>query len=140
LLLYGDSFLPIDYAEAAAAFRRSSWPAMVVTYDNQSGYTDVFNNMAVDPSGRVTRYEKGVRDPELKYVDAGALCFRRTVFAEVPAGRVVSLEQELFPHWIAARQLGAFATSQRFYDIGTPARLREFIEYQSCSSRERHSA
>ena len=140
LLLYGDSFLPIDYVEVASAFRRSSWPALVVTYDNQAGFTDVFNNIAVDASGTVTRYEKGVLDPELKYVDAGALCFRRDAFARVPEGRVVSLEQELFPVWIAARQLGGFPTRQRFYDIGTPGRLQEFVNLQSCSSRERHSA
>jgi NDP-sugar pyrophosphorylase family protein len=139
LLLYGDSFLPIDYVEVAAAFRQSRRPAMVVTYDNQAGYTDVFNNISVDAAGCVTRYEKGVIDPELKYVDAGALCLHRSVFAEVPVGSVVSLEQELFPQWIAARQLAAFSTKQRFYDIGTPARLQEFITVQSCSSREHHS-
>lgn len=140
LLLYGDSFLPIDYGDVAAAFRQSPWPAMVVTYDNQAGYTDVFNNIAVDATGCVMRYEKGVLDPELQYVDAGALCLRRSAFAQVPSGQVVSLEQELFPRWIAACQLGAFSTKQRFYDIGTPARLQEFIAFQSCSSRERHSA
>ena len=52
LLLYGDSFLPIDYVDVASAFYRASWPAMVVTYDNQTGYTDVLNNIAVDEIGR----------------------------------------------------------------------------------------
>ena len=140
LLLYGDSFLPIDYVEVTAAFRQAKRQAMVVTYDNQAGYTDVFNNIAVDAAGCVTRYEKGVLDPELKYVDAGALCLHSSAFTEVPFGVVVSLEQELFPRWIAARQLGAIATQQRFYDIGTPTRLQEFITFQSCSSRERQSA
>ena len=28
LLLYGDSFLPIDYVDVASAFHRASWPAM----------------------------------------------------------------------------------------------------------------
>ncbi len=139
LLLYGDSFLPIDYVEVATAFRQSSWSALVVTYDNQLGDTDVVNNIAMAASGCVTRYEKGVSDPALQYVDAGALCLRRDSVADVPAGRVVSLEQELFPKWIAARQLGAFPTRQRFYDIGTPARLQEFTTVQSCLSRERHS-
>jgi NDP-sugar pyrophosphorylase family protein len=140
LLLYGDSFLPIDYREVSAAFQQSSWAALLVTYDNQAAYTDVRNNIATDPSGYVIRYEKGILDPDLLYVDAGALCFHRQVFAEMPADTVVSLEHEVFPKLIAARQLGAFHTTQRFYDIGTQARLQEFKTALLCSSLGRHSA
>jgi NDP-sugar pyrophosphorylase family protein len=140
LLLYGDSFLPIDYREVCATFRRSSWDALVVTYDNQAAYTDVRNNIATDGSDCVVRYEKGISDPDLRCVDAGVLCFRRHVFTELPADTVVSLEQEVFPKLIAARQLGTFQTTQRFYDIGTQARLHEFTTVQSCSSLGRHSA
>lgn len=140
LLLYGDSFLPIDYRDVARAFVQSLLPALVVTYDNQAGYTDVRNNIAADSAGLVLRYEKGVLDPELQYVDAGALCFRREVFAGLPPETVISLEQELFPQLIEKRQLGTYSTTQRFYDIGTPARLQEFMKVQACSSLERHSA
>jgi NDP-sugar pyrophosphorylase family protein len=140
LLLYGDSFLPIDYRELAREFQTSMWPAMVVIYDNQSGYTDVKNNIATDRRGQVIRYAKGVTDQELEYVDAGALCFRRDVFADLCPGAVVSLEQELFPKLIAGNQLGSFRTTQRFYDIGTPFRLEEFTTVELCSSLEPPSA
>ena len=36
----------------------------------------------------------------------------------------VSLEKEIFPKLIAARQLVAHITRERFYDIGTPDRLK----------------
>lgn len=41
----------------------------------------------------------------------------------------VSFEQCVFPRLIERRQLAALPTSQRFYDIGTPERLRAIEEY-----------
>ena len=61
----------------------------------------------------------------LTHVEAGVLALTRRLVRRIPAGRVVSLEQEFFPQLIAGRQLAAFATARRFYDIGTPSRLKE---------------
>lgn len=139
LLLYGDSFLPIDYRHVAAAFSPHRWQAMAVIYDNCAGDTDVRNNICIDGTGMVTRYDKGGDAPDLSYVEAGVVCLRREAFAAVPADSVVSLEQDMFPKLIANRQLGTFQTTQRFYDIGTPARLQEFAALP-CLSLARHSA
>lgn len=130
LLLYGDSYLPIDYQEVAATFRQIPCRGLVVVYDNGLADTGVIHNVAADPEGWVTRYAKGQRDADLRYVEAGVLCFQRKVFVPLPAGQVISLEQELYPKLIAERQLRAFVTRQRFFDIGTPQRLEEFASTQ----------
>jgi NDP-sugar pyrophosphorylase family protein len=137
LLLYGDSYLPIDYGALADGFVRSGLPSMVVAYDNRAGDTGVQNNMAIDAEGVVTSYRKGVGAPDLNYVEAGALCLNRQVVCDIAPRTVVSLEQEIFPVLISRRRLGATVTSQRFFDIGTPARLEEFSK-NICSSLERH--
>ena len=126
LLLYGDSFLPIDYGEVEQDFTALPSQGLLVVYDNRLGDTGVTNNVAVDAQRRVLKYEKGTGSSDLSFVEAGALCFRRSVFEELPEQTSISLEQELFPRLIAARQLRAFITKQRFYDIGTPQRLEEF--------------
>jgi NDP-sugar pyrophosphorylase family protein len=41
------------------------------------------------------------------------------MLAEVPVGRPVSLEREIFPSWIG-RGLYGFRNTERFVDIGTP--------------------
>jgi NDP-sugar pyrophosphorylase family protein len=124
LLIYGDSYLPIDYQ--AVLRRLAEYPAavgVVVVYDNSEA-TTVPQNIALDESGYVTRYAKeAVPTPDLRYVDAGVLAFRRAVLDFLPAGRPVSLEKDAFPKLIAGRQLLGFVTAQRFYDIGTPDRL-----------------
>lgn len=132
LLLYGDSFLPIDYGQVTDAFTRSACEGLVVIYDNDSSDTGVPNNIDIDGTGYVARYDK-TGPSELRYVEAGALCLYRRVFTALTAGTVVSLEQELFPELISNHQLASFVTTQRFFDIGTPARLTAFTSY-NCTS------
>ena len=124
LLIYGDSYLPIAYADVLAQLESSTATGVVVVYDNRFGDTSVLNNIAVDERSRVIRYDKeSVNDPALTHVEAGVLAFRRRVLELVPAEGVVSLEKEVFPMLIARRDLLAWPTRQRFYDIGTPDRL-----------------
>ncbi|MFB3813631.1 MAG: nucleotidyltransferase family protein [Terriglobales bacterium] len=126
VLLYGDSFLPIDYREVVDAFYEKPCEGLVIGYDNQHSDTGVKHNLAIDSSGYVMRYDKSGVGADLTLVEAGVLCFRRDVFAALPPGQAISLEQEIFPELIARRQLRAFITPQRFYDIGTFERLQEF--------------
>jgi NDP-sugar pyrophosphorylase family protein len=126
LLLYGDSYLPIDYREVIQKHRACKLRALMVVYDNSLQDTGVINNVAISPNQTVARYQKGQAAPDLRYVEAGVLCFNRDVFASLPPSRAISMEHVVYPALIAAGQLGAFVTRQRFFDIGTPSRLEEF--------------
>jgi mannose-1-phosphate guanylyltransferase len=123
LVIYGDSYLPIAYREAFDLLMATDAEGLVVVYDNSLADTSVKNNIDLDGNGRVARYEKDSPD-RLGYVEAGVLALRRAVVDLMPAEGAVSLEKEIFPKLIARRQLAAFVTRQRFYDIGTPDRLR----------------
>jgi NDP-sugar pyrophosphorylase family protein len=123
LVIYGDSYLPIDYAAAYRRLEHSSAVGLLVVYDNHDGDTSVRNNVEVDHTGVVVRYEKDSPDT-LRYVEAGVLAFRRTVLDLIPGQGAVSLEKEVFPQLVARRSLIAHITRQRFYDIGTPERLQ----------------
>jgi NDP-sugar pyrophosphorylase family protein len=123
LIIYGDSYLPIRYREAFEQLIAADAEGLVVVYDNSLADTSVKNNIDLDDKGHVARYEKDSPDP-LSYVEAGVLALRRSVVDLMPAAGAVSLEKEIFPKLIARRQLAAFVTRQRFYDIGTPDRLR----------------
>ena len=122
LIIYGDSYLPMQYGEAFDRLIETGAEGLVVVYDNSVEDTSVKNNIELDEHGRVSRYEKDSPD-RLSYVEAGVLAFRREVVDLMPMAGVVSLEKEIFPQLIERRQLAAFVTPQRFYDIGTPERL-----------------
>jgi NDP-sugar pyrophosphorylase family protein len=125
LVLYGDSYLPMQYSEALEPLRALEVRGLLVVYDHQSGGVPVPSNVALDPEGYVIRYAKESEGPDLRYVEAGVLAFRRSALDLIPASGVVSLENHLFQQLIARRELIALITPQRFYDIGTPERLRE---------------
>jgi NDP-sugar pyrophosphorylase family protein len=126
LVIYGDSYLPIDYR---VPFERlSACPSatgLLVLFHDPSGETAVSPNVALSAAGLVTRYDKdSPGDPELRYVEAGVLALRREVLDDIPAAVMISLEKEVFPKLIGRGRLLGWATTQRFYDIGTPERLR----------------
>lgn len=123
LVIYGDSYLPIDYVAVYRQLEGSSALGLLVVYDNRGGDTSVRNNVDVDGSATVVRYEKDSPDA-LRYVEAGVLAFRKPALDLIPSQGAVSLEKEVFPQLIARRNLIAHVTRQRFYDIGTPDRLQ----------------
>lgn len=126
LLVYGDSFLPIDYRPLAQEFTGRSHLGVMVVYDNRFGDTGVINNVAVSSEGDVLRYAKCCPAEDLQYVEAGVLCLRREAFENLPLGEFVALEKDIYSQLIAQRQLGTYIVHQRFFDIGTPERLKEF--------------
>jgi NDP-sugar pyrophosphorylase family protein len=130
VLIYGDSYLPIPYVQVADHLANSPATGVMVVYRDPAGETSVSKNVALDESGLVSRYDKtAVGDPQLQYVEAGVLAFRRTVLDLIPPYDPVSLEQQVFPLLIERRQLIGMPTSQRFYDIGTPERLKTIEEF-----------
>jgi NDP-sugar pyrophosphorylase family protein len=132
LVIYGDSYLPIDYRTVGHRLKATGAAAVVVLYHDKHGETDVPGNVAMNDREFVTRYDKSrANDPDLRYIEAGVLALRRSVIDLIPATGVVSLEQEIFPRLIERRALVGLPTTQRFYDIGTPERLRAIEELLS---------
>jgi NDP-sugar pyrophosphorylase family protein len=125
LLLYGDSYLPIDYAAVGRHLAVSDALGLLVVYYDARAETGVRGNVALSENGLVTRYDKTARgDPELKYIEAGVLALRRSAVALIPPEGKVSLEQQVFPLLIERGALLGLPTRQRFYDIGTAERLK----------------
>ncbi len=123
VLIYGDSYLPIQYRAVHEDLLRSTALGLMVVYDNRLADTSVKNNVDIDADGWVKLYEKD-SGRKLSYVEAGVLAFRNSCLDLIPASGAVSLEKEIFPLLVARRQLAAYVTTQRFYDIGTPERLK----------------
>lgn len=124
-VIYGDSFLSLDYRMAEKAFIGKNKMGMIVVYNNSLN-TDVKNNVAVDENLMVTEYDKDDPKPYFKYVEAGVLAFRKEILKLVKPAEAVSLEKTIYPELIKKKELAAYPTKERFYDIGTTERLNEF--------------
>lgn len=123
ILIYGDSFLPIDYSDLIQRYQENQSMPVMCVYDNSKD-TDVICNIAInDADNKVLKYVKNSSDDTLRFVDAGVLLLNKQVLEYLPEEGLVSLEQQVFPLLIEDGKLFAYISSERFYDIGTHERL-----------------
>jgi NDP-sugar pyrophosphorylase family protein len=123
LVLYGDSYLPIDVAEVEAAWRRSAGPALMTVLRNE-GRWDRSNCVYRD--GRVVLYDKRAGErPELRWIDYGLSVLSRAAVAErVLSGCAADLA-DLLHELSVSGELAGLEVRQRFYEAGSPRGLRE---------------
>jgi NDP-sugar pyrophosphorylase family protein len=123
LVIYGDSFLPVEFSSIWKAFRVSGAPALMTVLRNQ-GRWDRSN--AIYENGRVILYDKSGR-PGMQFIDYGLSALRRELLD--------GITQEVFDlatllHKLSLRgQLAGFEVKQRFYEIGSPEGLRDLEHY-----------
>lgn len=123
VLIYGDSFLCMDYKSLITDFHKSKKLAMTVVFKNNPKM--VVNNMEVSKTGEVLNYDKK-NEGLSNYVEAGVHIFKKGVLSLVPENSIFSLEEELLPILIKKKELYAHITDKKFYDIGTFDRLSIF--------------
>jgi NDP-sugar pyrophosphorylase family protein len=125
LVLYGDTYLRIDYEVFSAAWVKSSLIAGMAVLHNKDRW-DRSNVIYAD--GRVVQYEKlGTDDPTMEWIDygLGALRSEALDFVGVDEHDLGALYREL----AGQSQLFGFAATERFFEIGTPAALAETTEF-----------
>ena len=120
-VLYGDSYLPIQYRPIAEFFRRSGKQGCMTVYRNEGRY-DTSNVVFRD--GNVVAYDKKTRLPEMRHIDYGLSVFQATVFNAYPADTPFDLA-EVMARLVREKQLAGYEVRERFYEIGSPAGLAE---------------
>jgi len=120
-ILYGDSYLPLEYAPVAAAFHRSGQPGLMTVYHNQGRY-DTSNVVYRD--GEIVVYDKKARLPEMHHIDYGLSLFKASVFDAYAADQVFDLA-EVMGRLVREKQLAGYEVPERFYEMGSPAGLAE---------------
>jgi NDP-sugar pyrophosphorylase family protein len=126
LILYGDTYLRLDYRAAARAWEDSGLPALMTVLRNE-GRWDVSN--AYFDGTRVARYDKRVPAPEMSWIDYGLGGLRSEALDLLPdkADDLADLYHELAERG----ELFGFEASERFFEIGTPVSLAETGEFLS---------
>lgn len=120
-VLYGDSYLLVDYAEVAAAFHRSGKSALMTLFENE-GQWDTSNVWFED--GTIRSYDKRVLLPEMRHIDYGLSAFQASVFAGYPEGAVLDLA-DVQRTAASDGNLAGYVARHRFYEIGSHAGLAE---------------
>jgi NDP-sugar pyrophosphorylase family protein len=128
-VMYGDSYMDIDYRAALDFFDRSAAQGLMTVLCNQ-GRWDKSN--VVFKGGRLVKYDKRNVTPEMDYIDYGVGILRRETLDEIPDDRPVDLA-ELYTRMVDERRMVGYEVTNRFYEIGTPAALEEARAYLASS-------
>jgi NDP-sugar pyrophosphorylase family protein len=124
-VMYGDSYLRIDFGAVESAFRNSGKSGLMTIFHNR-GLWDVSNVSYANNT--IERYDKALRDPSMQFIDYGLSVFKAEVFAEYPPETVLDLAQ-VMRTLVDRGEMAGFEAQERFYEIGSPEGWRELNQF-----------
>ncbi len=128
MVVYGDSFMDIDYAEVLYRYyigKKSGAKALMTILKNEN-MLDKSNVIYQD--GKIILYDKLHTVLQMNYIDYGVCIYERTLFENYTQGCFLDVAdiQNLVS---VEKKLEACLVHKRFYEIGTPESLKEFEDY-----------
>lgn len=124
-IIYGDSYVFLNFQEILSYFNAHNELALMVIYKNQNKYDK--SNVSLREN-MVSRYDKGSRDNDMVYIDYGVSLLRKDILMLVPDGIFYSLE-DVFKEIINQNSILAFEAKERFYEIGSFNGVKEFTNF-----------
>lgn len=124
-VLYGDSFLPLKFAQVEVAYKQKKKAALMTVYKNQNKW-DASNVLFTD--GELHRYDKANPTEDMKYIDYGLSILSSTVFSKYKSGAIFDLA-DLYYDLAEDSQLSGYEVRQRFYEIGSHKGLKETEDF-----------
>lgn len=120
-VLYGDSYLPVDYRAVGDFFTASRKLGLMTVYENHGLYDA--SNVWFE-HGEIKRYDKREKLPQMHHIDYGLGVFRAAAFDGFPRDAVVDLA-EVQKSLVSRGELAGYEIQERFYEIGSHEGLRE---------------
>lgn len=124
-ILYGDSYLPINYRQVFSAFESSSRLGLMTVYRNEDNFDK--SNVMINDKGEM-KYSKKNFQSEMKYIDYGFSILRRQALLRLEKG-INSDLSELFEELSLANQIDCYEVHQRFYEVGSFKGIVELNSY-----------
>jgi len=127
LVLYGDSYLPCDYARVQECFQVSAKQGLMTVFRNEGSWDS--SNVEFS-EGRILSYEKVLRTERMRHIDYGLGAFRCSVFQGLPENQRCDLAT-IYQDLLRRGELAAIEVPERFYEIGSYEGIRELGEHLS---------
>lgn len=126
-VLYGDAYLEIDYAAVLESFlaRREAPLGLMTVLRNENRWD---RSNVVFREGRLLRYDKRARTPDMTHIDYGVALLRGEAIERLPPGEPCDLP-DLYRDLVADGRMAGYEVARRFYEIGSPEGLAETRAY-----------
>lgn len=122
LMMYGDSYLDIDYGAVSRAFTQGTAPALMTVIENSHGSEP--SNVWFE-NGKIRAYDKMNPGPAMRHIDYGLSAYRADCLAAYGGSDLSGLQQRL----AAEGALAGFEVATPYYEIGSPAGLQALEAY-----------
>jgi NDP-sugar pyrophosphorylase family protein len=132
-VMYGDTYLDINFAPIYAEFHQKKRSALVTVLANSNKWDK--SNMLRE-GGAIIAYDKVSPSPEMQHIDYGLSILKKECLEEFSDEKPFDMSA-LFQKLIAAGQMSGYEVTQRFYEIGTPESLAETEQYLLSSQQRK---
>jgi MurNAc alpha-1-phosphate uridylyltransferase len=114
-VLYGDSYLPINYANVQKAFIDSNQLGLMTVLNNKNQWDR--SNVQFE-LGNLIEYNKEVINSSMHYIDYGLGALQASVLGRYPNGESFDLSK-VYNDLSTQQQLSGYEVFDRFYEIGS---------------------
>ena len=123
-VLYGDSWLDVDYRSVYESFQNSGKTALMTVYHNEGRWDT--SNVEMD-GNHIKIYSKTKRNPRMTHIDYGLGILKPNIFEQHLEGANFDLS-EIYESLSEFGSLASFEATNRFYEIGSYDGLKELNE------------
>jgi NDP-sugar pyrophosphorylase family protein len=123
-VIYGDSYLACDYVAIEQDFLGCGKLGLMTVFRNDGQWDS--SNVEFE-GGRILAYSKKNRTSRMRYIDYGLGVFHAEAFLRTQVTDLADVYSEL----LQAGELAAVEVRERFYEIGSPAGLKEMTSLLS---------
>lgn len=124
-VLYGDSYLPIDFLSIQTAYIQSQKPAMMTILKNENQWDK--SNVQFNGSS-ILEYNKNHIREEMTYIDYGLGILRASVFMQHSEKTPFDLSK-VYNELSLDGQLAGYEVFKRFYEIGSHQGIEDANSY-----------
>jgi NDP-sugar pyrophosphorylase family protein len=125
-IMYGDSYMDIDYRAVLSAFDKQPSADGLMTILHNAGRWDTSNVIYRD--SRLIKYDKRSKSEEMQFIDYGVAILRRSAIESIPPNTAADLA-DLYSRLVSEGKMIGYEVKNRFYEIGTPESLAEADAY-----------
>lgn len=126
-ILYGDSYLPINFLQVEQAYKKKRKSALmtIVKNKNQWDKSNVFFE-----NGEIIEYNKHSPSADMSFIDYGLSIMSASIINQYGLNETFDLS-DVYHKLSIKGKLGGFEVKQRFYEIGSHKGLSETETYFS---------
>jgi NDP-sugar pyrophosphorylase family protein len=122
VVIYGDSYLPIDYNKIINYFKDQGLPALMTVKRNKLSHE---KNNVIFKKGKIELYDKAVSIPKMKHIDFGLSIFKAKSFEKYKKGDFLDLSVMQNESSILGI-LAGYEVFEPYYEVGSFQGIENF--------------